>query len=258
MTFRALAKSAIESVVPRERLVDSRPYHLYMRLFLPKSYSSYQDEFSFYRRLLDRSSLIFDVGASRGGKTDIFRRLSARCICIEPNPSAVRSLQTRFGHRKTVTIIPMGASAVAGEMRYYLIDDDGALNSFEPKHVRRFTATDHISVKVITLDSLIAQFGMPDYIKIDVEGHEISVLSGLSAPVNLVSFECNLPSFSEESIACIKRLIQLGSDYRFNFVSTTTPIAFDGEWISAATMTDIIVSCRFTYLEIFARRLRDR
>lgn len=43
------------------------------------------------------------------------------------------------------------------------------------------------------LDALIEQWGRPDYIKVDVEGAELSVLQGLQPPVRFLSFEALLP-----------------------------------------------------------------
>jgi hypothetical protein len=51
--------------------------------------------------------------------------------------------------------------------------------------------TDQLTVPVITLDSLIAKFEEPKYIKIDVEGSEGIVLAGLSTLPQLLSFEFN-------------------------------------------------------------------
>lgn len=65
------------------------------------------------------------------------------------------------------------------------------------------------TVSVTTLDQLIADFGKPDYIKIDVEGFENEVLLGLSQPVPLVSVEFHAKEISLAS-ACIETLSKLG------------------------------------------------
>jgi hypothetical protein len=75
-------------------------------------------------------------------------------------------------------------------------------------HVRWSPGAD---VPVTTLDALVAEHGLPDFVKIDVEGHEAAVLQGLSRAPRAVSFEV-LPALRERAIACVRRLSELG-DY---------------------------------------------
>src|SRR5690606_7912163 len=73
-------------------------------------------------------------------------------------------------------------------------------------------------VKVQKLENFIKQFGVPKYIKIDVEGYEYEVLLGLETPVPLLSFEVNLPEFSEEAIKTLDYLDRLSKGkYKYNY-----------------------------------------
>jgi hypothetical protein len=65
-----------------------------------------------------------------------------------------------------------------------------------------------------TLDELVAKFGRPQFIKIDVEGYESEVLSGLSQAVPALSIEW-VPELPENARACLRHLAGLG-DYEFN------------------------------------------
>ena len=71
-------------------------------------------------------------------------------------------------------------------------------------------------VRITTVDSLISQYGLPNYIKIDVECFELEVLKGLSHSVELISFEV-LAGFPKLAIEVLDRVSQLG-EYEFNLV----------------------------------------
>jgi FkbM family methyltransferase len=61
----------------------------------------------------------------------------------------------------------------------------------------------------VSLDSLVKTFGSPDYIKIDVEGYEYEVISGLSTKHKTICFE-----WTEENLdvlhKCVDHLLKLG------------------------------------------------
>ena len=72
-----------------------------------------------------------------------------------------------------------------------------------------------ISVEVTTLDHLIKIYGLPNYIKIDVEGFELDVLLGLSQKAGIISFEFT-SEFFDQSTKCLNYLKKIGYN-QFNF-----------------------------------------
>ena len=58
------------------------------------------------------------------------------------------------------------------------------------------------TVSVTTLDSLFAEHGVPQFIKIDVEGFEYEVVSGLSQPIKALSMEFT-PEFLDSTLKCL-------------------------------------------------------
>src|SRR5215470_19406712 len=82
-----------------ERIRASWLYDLYWTMTDRKVIDDRQRELEFYRRLLDgfrEGDLIFDIGANHGYKTDIFLRLGAKVVAIEPDKSSQQVLEQKF------------------------------------------------------------------------------------------------------------------------------------------------------------------
>jgi FkbM family methyltransferase len=65
------------------------------------------------------------------------------------------------------------------------------------------------SVPTITLDTLIKEYGVPDVIKIDVEGYEYNVVQGLTQKVGKICFECHEEE-EDKLHSTVKHLKELG------------------------------------------------
>jgi FkbM family methyltransferase len=140
-------------------------------------------------------NLIFDIGANAGKTVSEFILVADKVVCFEPNPTLANSLRSRFVDN-SVIVDERGVSNKNGIQTFKIsnadtistLSDDWITNS-------RFTGgyiwDNHIEIETTTLDSIIDEYGIPDYIKIDVEGHEYEVLTSFSKllPDTLFSFE---------------------------------------------------------------------
>src|ERR1022692_2988904 len=236
---RPVLKARIQRILRQigiyDRLRESFAYDCYRRWRYGRPIRWRHNELLFYRSLLGGRSggmLVFDVGAHRGQRTDVFLQLGARVIAIEPDASNQRLLARRYrGNRSRgnpVTVVGKAVSDASAAATLWVHAPGSGLNSLSQKWVRELGKDDRRfgskvefagrqQVETTTLETLMNSFGVPCYIKIDVEGHEPSVLRGLKRPVPFLSFEVNLPEFLPEGLECIEILDRLAGDGRFNW-----------------------------------------
>jgi hypothetical protein len=93
-------------------------------------------------------------------------------------------------------------------------------------------------VPLVTLDELIARHGEPQFCKIDVEGFELEVLTGLTRPLPALSFEY-IPVSSARAIDCVERTSALG-DYRYRHSRVETHRWAVDTWLGAEAMIEVL------------------
>ncbi len=197
-------------------------YSLWL-LFRPDVRKDMAAKRKFYKSVIPPGcKLIFDIGANEGVMTEIFSKLSQCVIAIEPARRNLNILSARFNKNKNIIIVPIAISDKTGEQPWYEDKNDYAMGTLSSKwndsKLKALKST-AANIPTSTLDVLITQYGMPDFIKIDVEGNEWKALQGLSQPVFLLSFEAILPQFLEETILCIEHLLSLYPTALFNYIT---------------------------------------
>jgi FkbM family methyltransferase len=176
-----------------------------------------------YAQFVKPGDLVFDIGAHVGDRIASFRRLGARVIALEPQPGPGAILQFLFGGDRAVTLLREAVAGKEGELPLHVNSRNPTVSTLSNDFVRAAQGARNwegqcwdgvIAVPTTTLDVLIKTYGNPAFIKIDVEGYEQVVLSGLTAPVPALSFEFTTIA-REVAIACLDRLEAIG-DYRYN------------------------------------------
>ncbi|MEO1512082.1 MAG: FkbM family methyltransferase, partial [Planctomycetota bacterium] len=99
-----------------------------------------------------------------------------------------------------------------------------------------------ITVPLVRFDTLIERHGEPDFCKIDVEGFEPQVLSGLSRPVRCMSLEYQT-QFHVSLGQCLERLRSLG-EYRFQFSEGESMRLGFEDWMDEQELTARIETMR--------------
>lgn len=242
---------------------NSSLYSVYLYLRYPAQFVHNKKEYLFYKNLLINSSLVFDVGANIGNKTYIFQKLGNKVICIEPDNTNYDKLVDRF-RKKSVIVVNGCISDKDGEEIFYEDTPGSAFNTLSTKwklslsspdlnrwKETKFKVSNSKIKQYYKLDTLIKMYGKPDFIKIDVEGYELEVIKGLSQRIKIISFECNLPEFKSETLACIDHLCQINPNSRFNYLCNDEIFENTENMTPEITKHFILYTSR-RYMEIFA------
>jgi FkbM family methyltransferase len=178
----------------------------------------------FYAGFIKPGMLCFDIGAHLGNRTTTWLKLGAKVVAVEPQPVCTAFLENRFSNNPFVHIVKKGVGQEPGLCTMRISSLNPAVSTLSPenwmknmKNAASFNLEwdNSIEVEITTLDTLINEFGIPDFCKIDTEGYELQVLTGLSHPVPMLCFE--IISIHKESVVpCLKRLSTLGN-YEFNW-----------------------------------------
>ena len=178
---------------------------------------------AFYGELVPAGGLCFDIGAHVGNRSLAFRRLGCRVVAVEPQPDLARFLRHLVAHQPGIVLEEVAIAAEPGEVELFVsaatptvttasknfIDGTAAIPSF-----REVRWGDSVVVPALTLDMLIERHGLPDFLKLDIEGLEEAALQGLSRQPGLVSFEF-LAGRTDVASRCLDRLQAIG-EWSFN------------------------------------------
>jgi FkbM family methyltransferase len=128
------------------------------------------------QRTIEKEDVVYDVGANIGYTSMLFSTLvgeNGLVVSLEPVPRAFDLLERTCKDYSNIKCLNIAASREAGDLNLYvsdMLDRSSAISSEGGRLV---------SVKAEPLDSLSDKFGNPDFVKIDVEGFEESVIMGM-------------------------------------------------------------------------------
>jgi FkbM family methyltransferase len=183
----------------------------------------------FLSPVVRKGQLAFDVGANVGEWSAVMRGLGASVVAVEPQADCVTAMEARFAGDVEFEIVKAAVAdwVGTGSLRPTTTSSEHASMSgiwqaraAEKGYLPAEVWLEPVEVPVLTLDSLIANYGAPSFCKIDVEGFEPEALRGLGRSVPALAFEFHAELLGAVD-ACLDRLAEL-AEYRYR--------VFVGEW----------------------------
>ena len=181
-------------------------------------------EYFFLATHVPKLGVIFDVGANIGDWAKFVLDISPRSTihCFEPSKTTFSELENR-NWPTNVLLNNIGCGDINGMAELNIFAEGSGLNSIYFRRGIEHAKVSNIEIiEIITLDGYCDRNNITqiDYLKVDVEGHELMVFRGLSRMlehgcVRIIQFEyggCNL-----DARVYLRDIFDFLSPYGFHF-----------------------------------------
>jgi FkbM family methyltransferase len=131
--------------------------------------------------------LVYDVGMHKGEDTEFYLERGMRVIGVEANPALVKELRNKFATElrdDRLVIVDKAISRNTGTAHFALNRGSTEWGSLADKYIARNTSVgagenDYVEVETVNFSEILRRFGVPYYLKIDIEGMDMACLEAL-------------------------------------------------------------------------------
>lgn len=160
-----------------------------------------------------QGDLAYDVGMNNGDDTAYYLSLGYRVVAIEADPDLCARARRRFESALVdgrLTVLNLGITAAPGVSEFWICEHNRVWNSFDRAIASRDGQAHHaIPVPGQTFAWVLAHFGVPHALKIDIEGHDHLCLQALEqAPAQPVYLSVEIGRLEQ----FVQQLTALGFD----------------------------------------------
>lgn len=131
------------------------------------------------------AQLIYDVGAHLGEDTDFYLKKGFKVVAIEANPVLAKNLRERFQSNLSdgsLVLVEGAIAEKAGEIDFYVNESSvwgTTRQAWAQRNARLGSPSKLTKVQATTFPKLLGKYGVPYYLKIDIEGADLLCLEGL-------------------------------------------------------------------------------
>lgn len=187
--------------------------------------------------------LAYDVGTNIGQSTRVLAKRFAKVVAFEPCVESYEILAKEMARDlqdDRVLALCLAVSSKDGELELQEAERSvgtGQLVSHEGLHWGPLVGSRTVPAR--TLDSLVLEHGVPDFVKIDTEGHEVQVVEGGTALFGESHPPVIVEVHRRENEAPLRALL---ADYDLVKVEHTqlrveSPIRLDHFWLLSKELT---------------------
>lgn len=177
-----------------------------------------------YRALVCKHDVVADIGANIGLTSLLFSSLASKVFSFEPSPSTYKILQTNLARAGVTNVkainLGLGEKPESLTITFAKNNRSGAFVSNKIRPIRGHITEE---IQIDTIDNYFSKLEiMPNFIKIDVEGFEKSVIKGatriLSKSKPIVVMEMNH--------FCLNVLHRITLPDFLEFICTVFPVCY--------------------------------
>jgi FkbM family methyltransferase len=216
--------------------------------------------------------VVFDIGMHDGSDTAFYLHQGYAVVAVEADPILAAQGRQRFLREidaGQLTILNVGIAAEAATATFWICEDHSVWNSFDKRIATRNGSRCHpVQIETWRFSDVLKTFGVPEYAKIDIEGHDALCVRDLDRETlpRFISVESECAADGEtltpsRAVAMVDLLREAGYT-RFKLVSQDDfrAVGYPDRWRWVRRLVDSAAygKLRVPGLAAFARRLSHR
>lgn len=170
-------------------------------------FGKYEDrEEQAFLSFVRKGDLVFDVGANIGIYSLLAAKHGARVVAFEPSRQVLPVLRRNIesnGFEDDIQVVEQAIGSERSSVKFL----EGVESNCGVGKIVPFSDNgqdgEYYDVDVCTLDSFVDQFGMPNVVKIDIEGAELLALRGASRMLSEAKNTVFLVEFHPEQVSAL-------------------------------------------------------